>query len=77
MRQLTDVRCPRCGSPITYNGNYYCQAWGWRGLSVTCNWALPHPQETYEDRLIAWQLTGAWESEDGDVLTEPEPGAAR
>lgn len=31
----TVAKCPENGSPVVYNGNYFCSDWG-RG----CNWAL-------------------------------------
>jgi hypothetical protein len=34
---LVEVHCPKCGGPITYNGNYFCQ-----GFGQWCDWALSH-----------------------------------
>lgn len=67
--QLTDEKCPECGSRILYNGNYFCEYWG-VDLEVIgrvggeCNWALPHPQEKLVDKQISFRLGGYWEHED-------------
>jgi len=66
--------CPLAGCPgkVVYNGNYFCEYWGWvpRGElpEGTCTWAMPHPQTEYADRLLSWKLTGAWE--EGEI---PDP----
>lgn len=67
--------CPRenCQGKVVYNGNYFCEFWGWDpdGKPLpegACDWALPHPQTEYADKLLSWKLTGAWEQ--GEV---PDP----
>jgi len=72
----TDQDCPREGCPgkIVYNGNYLCEYWAWysdRKVDYDageCDYGLPHPQTEYQDRLLSWKLTGAWE--EGEV---PDP----
>jgi hypothetical protein len=51
---LTVEHCPDCGGRILYNGNYYCEHWGWtkKGIRTryggSCNWSLPHDVERNE-----------------------------
>jgi len=63
----TGERCPKSGCPgmVVYNGNYFCEFWAWRPSEKyeegECNWALPHPQTEYADKMVSFRLTGAWE----------------
>lgn len=42
------IECPVCkDNPVVYNGNYFCDGWGY-----TCHWALPHPATRKRDREI-------------------------
>lgn len=66
-KKLHEVKCPQDGAPILYSGNYYCSGYD----AGHCRWALPHPQDTYEDRMISWWLCGYWEGPDQDYTTEP------
>ena len=44
---VTEASCPRCGSQVVYNGNYFCENW-----SYDCAWALPHPARSAADRRV-------------------------
>lgn len=62
--------CPReeCPGKVVYNGNYFCEYWGWdpKGKPLpegACDWALPHPQTEYADRLVSWNISREWECE--------------
>lgn len=44
---IPNTRCPECGGPIVYNGNYYCADYN----NGDCKWALPHPTLRDEDHL--------------------------
>lgn len=46
--KLTGVSCPKCGEPIVYNGNYFCDRWAFppRAEFGECDWALSHDDET-------------------------------
>lgn len=39
---IPGTRCPTCGQPITYNGNYFCIDWTYpfTGTPGTCDWAM-------------------------------------
>lgn len=47
----TEVKCPRCGSTVIYNGNYFCVNW-----NCSCRWALPHPAKKPEDKAVIDKL---------------------
>lgn len=62
--ELTDVRCPRCGRDVVYNGNYFCRAWTYPfdGGQGTCDWALgnvdvddPDEPAPTADDLRTWE----------------------
>jgi len=84
--KYTDQKCPRegCSGKVVYNGNYFCEHWTWRPSRKVdydageCDYALPHPQTEYLDRLLSWNLTREWECELPDSMhrhtTKPEPG---
>ena len=38
--KLVEVHCPRCGGPISYNENYFCQ-----GRGLYCEWTLSHAED--------------------------------
>lgn len=42
------VLCPKDGSPIVYNGNYFCSKYEVR----ECTWALPHPARSKKDKEV-------------------------
>lgn len=42
MSQPVGVRCPKCGSEIVYNGNYFCSRWEYPYTGDGCDWALSH-----------------------------------
>lgn len=82
----TTELCPKCGGGIMSNGNLFCEFWlGDADTKVwdECDWALPHPQTKYADKLISWKIVGYWESEsrDGERWftheTEPKRPAPR
>lgn len=42
------VTCPKCKEErVVYNGNYFCDGWGY-----TCDWALAHPARSKRDRAF-------------------------
>lgn len=51
-----DVSCPLCGQRVIYNGNYFCEDWGFvhngKRTGGDCDWALPHPAVNDSDRAI-------------------------
>jgi hypothetical protein len=53
---ITNVNCPSCGKRIIYNGNYFCEDWGYVSKRTRyggdCSWALPHPATSATDRAI-------------------------
>jgi len=70
----TAESCPRegCTGKIISNGNYFCEFWTWYPddkpvdySAGECDWALPHPQTEYADKMISWRLSGYWE--EGEV----------
>ncbi|MFF5977050.1 hypothetical protein ACFY7C_36720 [Streptomyces sp. NPDC012769] len=71
----TKEKCPKCGAPIIYNGNYFCLYWSnEHPLPVgACNWALPHPQTELVDKQLSMNLVGYWEEEDEDGIVREYP----
>jgi hypothetical protein len=57
----TEEKCPKCGSTILYNGNYFCKNWNYPATENDCDWALPHPQTELVDKRICFKLVGYWE----------------
>jgi hypothetical protein len=64
----TSEKCPKCGGQILSNGNLFCENWTYpyEGVEDTCDWALPHPQETLVDKQISFRVSGYWEEETVD-----------
>ena len=42
-------RCPKCGDPIVYNGNYYCKS---RETGGRCRWVMTAESRSVRDRVI-------------------------
>lgn len=61
----TKEKCPKCGRKVLYNGNYFCEEWTNENPvpEGECDWILPHPPETREDREMSIKLVGYWEEE--------------
>jgi hypothetical protein len=51
-----DEKCPSCGKQVLYNGNYFCEDWGYTSSDDgtrrlgPCDWALGHPATSKKDR---------------------------
>lgn len=69
----TNEKCPKCGAPVIYNGNYFCTYWyyGDNPPEGSCDWALPHPQTELIDKQISHRLVGYWE--EGEKIIKGEP----
>lgn len=48
----TVITCPKCKTPVVYNGNYFCDNWAYRPGPGECSWALRHPARSRRDREI-------------------------
>jgi len=85
--KYTAEDCPRkgCSGKIVYNGNNFCEFWAWHPdekpvdyEAGECDYALPHPQVEYQDRLLSWNLDRTWECELPESyhrhITKPRPG---
>lgn len=55
---VRDEECPDCGKRMLYNGNYFCEDWGYvseldgQRYGGPCNWALGHPATKKKDRAF-------------------------
>jgi len=53
---VPEVCCPQCGKRVIYNGNYFCEDWGYvhkrSRMGGNCSWALQHPATSAADRAI-------------------------
>jgi len=55
---VRDEECPKCYKRVLYNGNYFCEDWGYTSAydgqhyGGPCDWALGHPARSKKDRAF-------------------------